>query len=126
MTLWSSTSEGQNQASDTFSYLPINATRRCGISLKPLVRFRHYAAKWTAKSQSSQGDFGPVSKDVNRSDHRHISISARHDFLVDNEIPRNNHFAAVAGEHLFQKLFWRRRLGAQRWPKHNRSMVDDQ
>ena len=25
MTLWSSTSEGQNQASDTFSYLPINA-----------------------------------------------------------------------------------------------------
>ena len=57
------------------------------------------------KSQASQGDFGPVSKDANRSDHRHIS--ARHNFLVDVEIPRNNHFAAVAGEHLFQKLFWR-------------------
>ena len=31
----------------------------------------------------------------------------RRNFLVDVEIPRNNHFAAVPGEHLFQKLFWR-------------------
>jgi hypothetical protein len=29
--------------------------------------------------------------------------------LVDVEIPPNHHFAAVPGEHLFQKLFWRRR-----------------
>jgi len=27
--------------------------------------------------------------------------------LIDVEIPPNNHFAAVPGEHLFQKFFWR-------------------
>jgi hypothetical protein len=31
----------------------------------------------------------------------------RRNFLVGVEIPRNNHFAAVPGEHLLQKLFWR-------------------
>jgi hypothetical protein len=40
------------------------------------------------------------------------SIIAQFEFcygiqLIDVEIPPNNHFAVVSGEHLFQKVFWR-------------------
>jgi hypothetical protein len=59
------------------------------------VRSPDYTAKWTANGNLPQRDFGPVSRDANRPGHRRIS--ARRNFLVDVEIPRNDHFPAIPG-----------------------------